>query len=95
MRSMGDLSSICCRFWTLGTLLGSLGASWASLGVSRVPLGRLLDALGALLDAPGTLLEVSWTLLERFLDAVARKFTKIRFIGPISLAMMLSEDDFS
>ena len=37
---------------------------------------------------------LSWTLLERFLDAVARKLTKIRFIGPISLAMMLSEDDF-
>ena len=36
---------------------------------------------------------LSWTLLERFLDAVARKLTKIRFIGPISVAMMLSEDD--
>ena len=62
---------------------------------------RLLSVLGSLLGAQGPSKFSFWgcarpkmALLERFLDEVARNLAKLRRLGNIFVAMMLSEDDF-
>ena len=78
-----------------------MGLSWTPWGPFGEVFSRLLGVLGSLLGAQGPSKFSFWgcarpkmALLDRFLDEVARKLAKLRRLGNIFVAMMLSEDDF-
>ena len=88
--------------WSYGTLLS---VSWSRLGTLWGGVFWLFESFGidlgrsraSQISGRGCARlprRPSWMLSRWFFDDVARKFAKIRPLGPIFDATMLSEDDF-